>query len=376
MENNELSVEKMKEMANSIIKEELEKDGIEVNFLPVTNKEYCNYLISNSNSNFLSKLLTLIYAGGYNDKKGNIIVFLDYVAKLKNIDDKIFRLANVCYHEARHSKQLVIDDYSYDKFLRNVDENKKVKDYLLNHDKFSFEIGANLYGVRKAKEYLKNNNPELYEKAKDKIEKREKRYMYDYMTYDASHSIERVIDLFKIRDLFSCGRKLEDISPVFEIFLNKDASFKKINEIVENEKFKTLDKRIVYAFFSSRQFLEQIDIEKLSIEELELVNESLKYTNDLYEMQIELINEHYNNIRKEFIDKFDSTDSLLLKNLIYIAHCFKTCMDVTARSVHGVPSMFVHKESIPKYLEESNNILVKKKIDKYLTINEQDYSDY
>lgn len=376
MENNELSVEKMKEIANSIIKEELEKNGIEVNILPVTNEEYCDYLISNSNSNFLSKLLTLIYAGGYNDKNGNIVVFLDYISKLKNIDDKIFRLANVCYHEARHSKQLVIDDYSYDKFLRNVDENKKGKDYLLNHDKFSFEIGANLYGVRKAKEYLKNNNPELYEKAKDKIEKREKRYMYDYMTYDASYSIEKIIDLFEIRDLFSCGRKLEDISPVFEIFLNKDASFKNINEIVENEKFKTLDKRIVYAFFSSKQFLKQIDIEQLSIEELELVNESLKYTKDLYEMQIELIIEHYNNIRKEFIDKFESTDSLLLKILAFFAFCLKYSTQITTSIKHGALKMHMHKASIPKYLEESNNILVKKKIDKYLTVNEQDYRDY
>ena len=45
----------------------------------------------------------------------------------------------------------MIDDYSYDKFLRDADENKMGIDYLLNHDKFSFEIGANLYDVRKAK---------------------------------------------------------------------------------------------------------------------------------------------------------------------------------------------------------------------------------
>lgn len=44
---------------------------------------------------------------------------------------------------------------SYDGFLRDIDffvGKNNYFNYLLNHDEFSFEIGAHLYGVKKAKE--------------------------------------------------------------------------------------------------------------------------------------------------------------------------------------------------------------------------------
>lgn len=210
-------------------------------------------------------------------------------------------LANVCYHEARHSAQKTFDRYSYESFLRDIEQfYRKVggnRDYKKHHDSYSFEIGANLYGIRMAREYLKKYNLEVYEKFKDKIDRVEQQYEEDYKMYNASYTIDRVLPIIKVASAFGDNEIIKhdfikDTSPVLGIFLNGDGSFKRPSEVMSNDKYQELDKRIVYAMFSSLTFLKDLEhMNNLTPDEISIVNEAIDYTSELCRRQMVSLNE-------------------------------------------------------------------------------------
>lgn len=360
-----LSMKDMKRITHEIIEEELGKTDIKVNVFPLTFVEYYNDYVFNKNNNFIKMLsdsIKPLTAGGFYNSEGNIVIFLSHINKIKKPEHKIFELAKVCYHEARHVMQQKFNVYSYDGFLTDIDFFLKTNiDYKLDHDKFSFEIGANLYGVRKAKEYLKTKYFDLYEKHKDEIDKLEKKYQLDYMTYDASDNIERVVQMLKeSNNKLVKGNKLKNISPILEIFLNEDASFKHFSEIVQNDKFKELDKRIVYAILSSKSFLQQINMNQLSIEELELVNESLQYTSALYKNQKKLIEQSLNKTNIAYLEYLMSQNSLITKIGIIENHYIKKLCYYLNFMYRNLMKK-EHMESIPTYLEESDQLIGQRK---------------
>ena len=102
MENNELSMEDLKEVAYKIAEEEIKDNNIKFNCYPLTNKEfYSNDIIK---KNIINKFLLLCRAGGYNSLKGDVVIFLSNYKKLKGAEKQLFGVVNACYHEVRHSK--------------------------------------------------------------------------------------------------------------------------------------------------------------------------------------------------------------------------------------------------------------------------------
>lgn len=368
-----LSIEDMKKIAHEIIDEEMEKEGIELNVFPLTFVEYYDNYIFSKNFNLIEMAAysaAPLIANGLNNLKGDTVIFLNRINKIEKIENKIFRLANTCYHEARHSMQQKFDEYSYDGFLRDIDHFLETDmDYTLEHDKYSFEIGANLYGVRKAKEYLRTKYPTLYEKQKNEIEKKEKIYKLDYMTYDASDNIERAIQKLKKQIEFK-GNKAKpqkEISPILEIFLNEDASFKNLSEVMQNDKFKELDRRIVYAFLSSKSFLEEVDMERLPQEELELVNESLEYTSFLYKNQSKLIEKSLNERTINYLEYLKSQKSLIKKLRIIDAHYTRKLLKLL-NFTRSDKKRQEHMENVPKQLDKSASLIRKRENKGYLSI--------
>lgn len=190
------------------------------------------------------------------------------------------------------------------------------------------------------------------------------------MTYDASDTVERAIQMLKVTDKIGNnkiikGKSKKEISPVLEIFLNEDASFKNFSEIVQNEKFKELDKRIVYAVLSSKSFLEQINMNQLSIEELEIVNKSLQYTNTLYKNQSKLIEQALSEKNITYLEYLKSQKSLIKKINIIDAHYTRKLLDAL-NFMRSDKKREKHMESIQNYLEK---ILIKQRDRKgYLSI--------
>ena len=198
-----LSLRNMKIIAHDIISEELESYGLSTNIMPYTFVEYSgsrtlkkSTVIEKMSNWFIYKI-----AGGfYHPKSNNIVIFID---KIKKLDNSLYSLIEVCFHEARHFEQKQFNNLSYSGFLRDIDhflEKNNYFTYLLNHDEFSIEVGAHLYSVKKAKEYMMKNYPEEYEKEKYNIYLREWKFSIDYSTYDFSKTLDKVIKCLKNKE--------------------------------------------------------------------------------------------------------------------------------------------------------------------------------
>ncbi len=355
-----LTINEMKTIAHEIYKEEEEKLRYKDNkIFPITFIEYFKEYIPN---NFkLTKILPMsilpIISGGFNDLKGNNIIFLNHIKRIKKDCNKVFRLAQVCYHELRHSEQSTWDAYSYQGFLRDIDQYRKKDtfDYYNDHDQYSFEIGANLYGVIKAKEYMQKHYPELYMEQKEDIERLLKLYQFDYMTYDASYSFDITLQIIR---LLEKNKKPSDISPVLEIFLNNDFTFKKMSEFNHNINYRNLDKRIIYAVLSSKAFLSQVNMEELSEEELKLLNESLQYTNNIYKRQSVLIEDASREKIISYKELLKKEKSLLNKIVLFEKTYLPKLSDIINKIKRK--SHKEHLSSLDKYIEKSSKLIKKK----------------
>ncbi len=351
--NDKINITELKKIVKEIENSESKKYGLDIKIIPIS---YVNLFDSNfkidtdySLDKRMSDYSYYFSSGGYNDEKGIAVVFVDCVEKrIKSLKDirkiftqeakydlvqsynkitnneleylkmeadrkdgylyqykgtivkDLFHVIKVSYHEARHSVQRTFDRYSYERFLYDI-EHFFIEyfhiDYDLNHDDYSFEIGANLYGTNMAKEYLKKNYPQVYEKDKEAIKAIETKYTKDYMLYNPTYTLNKVLPWIRILNSFGNNDIIKrdfikNTSPVLSIFLNGDGSFKRPSEVMNNENYQTLDKRIIYTFFSNLSFLKEIKyMNDLSSEEISIINESMDYTSELFNNQMK----YYNN---------------------------------------------------------------------------------
>ena len=343
-----LSAKEIKKIIKDITNSESKKYGIDIKLCPLSFVDIVNSSFVNGTKytvvRRISDYVEYLNYNGYNDLKGNAVVFVDKLANesindlvklyakevsydivqqynivlgrnteyLRKVAERgngyfnkydcamvrgLFQVLKTSYHEIRHSVQLTFNKYSYEKFLRDIEvffiKCDLGRDYKYNHDSYSFEIGANLYGTRMAKEYLMNNYPLIYEKDKGIIELIEKRYMDDYLLYNPSYTVDRVLPRIRIACSFSKNdENIKSISPVLSLFLNGDGSFKRPSEVMSNEKYQGLDKRIVYAMFSSLSFLKDLKhMDNLSPEEINIINEAIDYTSELCMIQMNFYDE-------------------------------------------------------------------------------------
>ena len=298
-----ISISEMKRIVKEITASESKKYGINIDARPITFVDIINpKLFKNGNYTIdkrrrdLSNYINL-RCGGYNDMKGTTVIYLDKLDRISHKSmDSMFLLVNTCYHEVRHSVQQTFDRYSYERFLLDMEIFSMIGDsyshYKRNHDEYFSEIDANLYSIRMAREYLKNNYPDIYKKDKEKIDKNENYYIVNYKLYNPSYFIDRVIPRIKTlspfhNDEISKRDFIESASPVLSIFLKDNGSFKRPNEVLNNSKYEELDKRIIYVIFSSLSFLDELrNIINLSPGEIRIINESIEYATELCKMQL------------------------------------------------------------------------------------------
>ena len=121
--------------------------------------------------------------------KCNYGVFENYV-RLYNLGDvTIFpSLLALTYHETRHVQQrhkISLKELNLESFLYYMDAILVLDQafYVREHDSFFSELDANLYGIRKAKDYLQNNSLNT-PKINKFLEKRSRKYEYQYNNYN------------------------------------------------------------------------------------------------------------------------------------------------------------------------------------------------
>ena len=290
---NKQDLQFLKKISLEVLEEEWKKEKVEGNFYPITITEYYKKILSSKKLTKLEKIFSLITPlscpAFYTEKNQEIIVFISYFSQYKIKENQLFNLIFACFHEFRHLyqnqkwKKNSLTGYLHiiEQKIRLIDTEN---DYLFNHDLYSFEIGANLYGISKAKKYIQKNYPNKYQKIKLSIEEQEKKYIINYFTYDAIDTINRYILLERKNNKAKIKNK-NSLDSISKIFLNDDYSCKKIKDIIENKAFSSLEKELVYSFITTEEFLKSISLDDLTTEETTLLTNALIYALVLYQNQ-------------------------------------------------------------------------------------------
>lgn len=224
-----------------------------------------------------------------------IVIFLNRFMQIKDANLCLFDLLFVCYHEMRHLYQ----DYTFpidtlDGYLKYIEYNIRIfgfnDDYSNNHDKYSSEIGANLYGIHKAKEAFLKKYPDQFDKIKDTYNNLENKFIVDYFSYDPMDTINRYVLMMQLRykeaqSIFSRDKSFNLPNSVTNIFLRDDYTCKSLIEIIQHPNFSFIEKKLIYSFITSDVFLKSISLEELSAEERILFNGAISYAKTFYQNQ-------------------------------------------------------------------------------------------
>ena len=364
MEDGKLSISDMKKIVYDVVNEELGKSDLDFSVFPVTFIEYYSDYVFKKKFSLINQILYSLIPviddtiNGFNDLNGNSVIFLDKVNRIEKIEDQVFKLLTVCYHEIRHTEQQKFDKNSYDRFLMDIEKFIRMynnEDYVNSHDKYSYEIGANLYCINKSKEYLKRKYPSLYEKEEKKIKDLEKRYYLDYATYDASDVFNMFLRTIRYNNFRYSSNG--GINPILGIFLDGKNNFKKFREIISNKNFNSIDKRIVSAIFSSDIFLKEVDIDALSISELNILYDSLEYMDTIYKNQAKIIgdnglsNEKYFKLWRFFLEKIKKFDYNVLEKVFSGFFVVRNDYD----RLEHVNNVSLYKNNVHKLIKTKQN---------------------
>ncbi len=294
-----LNNEQIKQISEQIIKDELKKYNINCNVFPLTTLEY--YLNCLFNKDFKGSIFTNVASKEIlhytkKDKKNNtnedLVILISNLKNNQNIVEDFFQLIKLCYYEVRLSIQQSFDKYSYEGFLNAVDKKLAYFEpmaYEYYPERYASTIDANLYSIDMARNYLKDKYPKVYKAQKQKIDNLEGKYKSNSMLYNASNQINKVITISRDNRI-----RINNISPIFKIFIKDDNNFKEFKDIIIDPEYQKLDKRISYAILSSSSYLEKIDIESLSSDELASLYQILQYTSAIYNNQFQLLIDAFN----------------------------------------------------------------------------------
>ena len=283
----------LEEISLKIIHEEFKEKDLVGTFTPTSMKKYYQKILSTKKDSLLKKIsyltMPLNCPGFYIEKDQEITVFISYFQHQKTPEEHLATLIFTCFHEARHLYQSKkIPPTTLVNYLSIIEQKIRLidieDDYQFNHDAYSYEIGANLYGISKTKKYMQKNYPNEYQKLQSSLEKLEKKYTIDYFNYDAIDTINRYILLSRKSNKEKIKNK-NDLDPISKIFLNNDYSCKKIKDIIQNKEFSSLEKELIYSFIATDEFLKSISTNTLTNEEITLLINSLTYALTLYQNQ-------------------------------------------------------------------------------------------
>lgn len=282
-----LKKDELRNLLYSIMKEELESNGLKDYkiFLP-TDFE----VLKDTRGGLKNKIISYRKSKEINGFQGNtkdfrgILIYIDHFLKFDNLEQQLFESIFAAYHEVRHAIQSEFDINSYDRFINDMSEYYKIhvdaeeREYMDNHDYFSFEVGADLFAINKTRKYIKDHFPDIYDKMQYVFEYKEEIIRYYYMTSNyvqlINKSLEKMLD-----------EKIFDEVPIINRFIDKDGNFKSIGEIkhiVEEEK---IDKRIAYYILGSMAFKKRFKKIPLSDEEKKFLRDGLSYVIHVCENQ-------------------------------------------------------------------------------------------
>lgn len=277
-------IEDLKEIANNVITKELKDNNLDAIVHLTTFKDYRN---SQKRKLLTSCQFRNVY--GLVDE-GNIYIFLDNILKYNSNGNILFQLIETSYHEARHVAQDKFSPISYEGFFLDITKYILANGKSKEPKKYFYELEALLYGLEKAKEYMSKNYPDEYKKNESEINDRINITFSNYHNINLKETIEEFLNILSRKIIINQEKeKQHEISPVLDIFLTNDITFKSLKEILLDERINFIDKRIVYAFISNKYFLESLDYGNLSKEEVSVLEDALTSSKEIYSNQYEIL---------------------------------------------------------------------------------------
>ena len=318
------NIKEMKEIIYGIIEEEKRNYHINISASPITIVEYYKtntfqkkIKLKKPINNLVQLMNPINNMGWYNDRDQNIFIILNHYQEKSKITTLV-DLISTGYHESRHRFQdkaiTWTDEYEF--FLIKIEQiilhtSLGCYYYKNNHDSFMLEIDANIDSINKTKKYLKKY-PDIYKEIQEYLEEKSQQYQYDYFNYNPQKKIE-ILDIVMKEQPGTILNKY----PTLGMFYHLDGTFKSISAILDNKELDSLDPRIINLVLSSKTFVEQIDLEKLSIKEK---NYMINILSDIYQKEIkrQQIGQYYAKSQKklkfEILEKKGLLDTIKYLN--------------------------------------------------------------
>lgn len=277
---------KSKKLINDLLTKEINKQNDNVEILAMSTIDFIlkkltnNICLRNLNINDYIKNQGLYNWISYDKYKTgtptiyNIVnIHLDVIKKdSKDKYEYLYNLLTTLYHEYYHRLEYISEknnqlDNIKDSIETFIKDNNQLKLYYNYHDNFNFEINANLYSIKKTEEYLKQY-PNVYKKLRNKIEYDKVIYQLNYINYDIQSFFNYINKNIK---------QLKELPEPINILYDKEYNLNPINELYKAKRWITINDEIKKIILSSKSYIENQNIEKLSQEERTILLESLKY---------------------------------------------------------------------------------------------------
>ena len=331
----------IKKLVYKILREQIEKYNVDVEILPLTSLENITEIILTNlrnKPNNLEEFLTAIYSikneisinnttdAYYNYRSNKLKILIKNKHKL-NEKHFTWRLIKNIYHEYKHAivEKLIKKPYietkealifAIENLIEPTDEY-----YITYHDDLYEEILANNYGIKKAEQYLKINKKELYESIKTTIELDKILHNIYYTNYDFQLILLKVNKDIKEKiheiNLYPNDKELEIVRTLY----NKDGKLKTLTELSNIDNWNILSSYAKYLIISSDAYLNEIDYDNISKEDIYFILDALSYVLTI-ELERPIYNQKYReeieNISRNLNDKDLATLNLYLDTLLIL----------------------------------------------------------
>lgn len=342
------SLQELKNKCKLILQEESKQHGIDININPITIVEYYNSDIFKQQTKLkqIKEKYTIIKPCGFFDPKTEkIIVFIDRLTKHQKADS-IYILPTILfavYHEYKHQLQFASKEISeLEEFIIKLEKHiaaNKTRDYNKNHEQYFIEISANLYAYNKTLEYIKNNEPNIYEQIKLYLETR---WILNtkqcQINYDPRKTFDKFYKYYKFKKIVMIYLDVAEL----DIFLDENNNFKTLKSIINSCRTKNIDKTIVLSILGSESYLNQLDISKLNNEEkqfmLNIIDNVLEEEFNRIQQNIKCYEERKVN-RKIYLSSLSS----ILKKIRYLNAELKECRCFRNKKKNNLSNKYLKK---------------------------------
>lgn len=312
-----IKLKEIKQNCISIIEEEAKRQGIELNIKPITIVEFYNSdFFKQQNPSKLQRIktrYTLRKTGGIFDANTDkIMVFIDRMGKIEKIDspNKFIAILFAMYHELKHQLQYGNrKNTELEQFIIGIERFVMAlipKDYAKNHNRYFFEIDANLYAYQKTLEYIKNNQPDKYDEIKQYLEAK---WISQNKYYQINYNLQETFDKFYKFCKSNEYAMIFSGIPQLDVFIDISNNFKPLSKIITKSKTENIDETILLAVLGSESYLNQLDISKLNEEETNFLLNIINKILDNEEKRIKEITKYYKErkiIRQQYLDSLTS----------------------------------------------------------------------